>query len=430
MTDERRHELVPCIYLMDKKAVTGFGQKNLFDSGDPVRLAEWYSNHGADRLIVFDFSDSDKAHDEAIDCIREICGASRIPVSAAGNIRREEDVKKILYAGCQEAVLNGSKQSNIELLPKVSSRFGRDRIAVCISDLAEFEENKEIIEANACRLVLLTGDASDFAGKTDLPLILHSDHADEDTIAKVMLAGGATAISGNYVSNPATNLAALKNSLRRSGIVMNRLFSALPFSEFKINDAGLIPCIVQDDRTDEVLMMAWMNEESFDKTLDTGIMTYYSRSRQTLWVKGETSGHYQYVKSLSVDCDRDTLLARVDQIGAACHTGNRSCFYTALAETGSRTANPFRVFENVMDVILDRKEHPKEGSYTNYLFDKGIDKILKKVGEENTEIVIAAKNPNPEEIKYEIADYLYHLMVLMAEKGVTWNEITEELARR
>ena len=159
-------------------------------------------------------------------------------------------------------------------------------------------------------------------------------------------------------------------------------------------------------------------------------MTYFSRSRNELWVKGETSGHFQYVKSLNVDCDNDTLLAKVDQVGAACHTGNPTCFFQPLFGKGMDEKNPLRVFESVFNTILDRKENPKEGSYTNYLFDKGIDKILKKVGEEATEIVIAAKNPNPEEIKYEIADFLYHTMVLMVEKGVSWDDIVNELADR
>ena len=177
-------------------------------------------------------------------------------------------------------------------------------------------------------------------------------------------------------------------------------------------------------------MMAYMNEESFQATLASGRMTYFSRSRQKLWLKGETSGPFQYVKSLKIDCDNDTILAAVKQVGAACHTGSRSCFFTTLAEKEYKETNPLKVFEEVFGVILDRKEHPKEGSYTNYLFDKGIDKILKKLGEEATEIVIAAKNPNPEEIKYEISDFLYHMMVLMADRGITWEEITEELANR
>lgn len=178
-------------------------------------------------------------------------------------------------------------------------------------------------------------------------------------------------------------------------------------------------------------MVAYMNEEAYRNTLRTGKMTYFSRSRKELWLKGATSGHFQYVKSLTADCDMDTLLAKVSQVGAACHTGAKSCFFNQVVKKDyEESENPLKVFEDVFHVILDRKEHPKEGSYTNYLFDKGIDKILKKIGEEATEIVIAAKNPNANEVKYEIADFLYHMMVLMAEKGVTWEEITEELAKR
>jgi phosphoribosyl-ATP pyrophosphohydrolase/phosphoribosyl-AMP cyclohydrolase len=193
---------------------------------------------------------------------------------------------------------------------------------------------------------------------------------------------------------------------------------------------GLVPVIVQDVHSRAVLMLAYMNEESLRMTIDTGRATYYSRSRQELWIKGMTSGHIQYVKSLTADCDYDTILAKVSQIGAACHTGNRSCFYRNLVSTEYAETNPLKVFNDVMNVIEDRKQHPKEGSYTNYLFDKGIDKILKKCGEEATEIIIAAKNPDPEEIKYEISDFLYHVMVLMVLRGVTWEDIVKELANR
>ena len=207
--------------------------------------------------------------------------------------------------------------------------------------------------------------------------------------------------------------------------------AVMPFSAFKTDANGLVPCIAQDYRTGKVLMMAYMNEASYLKTLETGLMTYWSRSREKLWTKGEESGHFQHMLSLTIDCDKDTILAKVRQEGPACHTGNETCFFTPLVEKeAGNTANPLTVLSDVMATILDRKANPREGSYTNYLFDKGIDKILKKVGEECTEIVIAAKNPDKEEIKYEIADFLYHVMVLMAERGVTWEEIMEELARR
>ena len=206
--------------------------------------------------------------------------------------------------------------------------------------------------------------------------------------------------------------------------------SAMDFSEFKLNSEGLIPVIVQQYQTGEVLMLAYMNQDAYEHTIHTGKMTYYSRSRKERWIKGETSGHYQYVKSLTLDCDKDTILAKVDQVGVACHTGAPSCFFQQLAGSDYDETNPLQVFESVYQTIVDRKNNPKEGSYTNYLFDKGVDKILKKLGEEATEIVIAAKNLNPNEIKYEISDFLYHMMVLMAEKDITWEEITTELANR
>ena len=223
---------------------------------------------------------------------------------------------------------------------------------------------------------------------------------------------------------------AYKHELKDKGIDVNTFKSRLNWADFKTNSDDMIPVIVQDYKTDKVLMLAYMNEEAFNNTVKTGKMTYFSRSRNELWIKGETSGHYQYVKELYMDCDVDTMLAKVRQIGVPCHTGADTCFFNELIKKEYDNTNPMNVFEDVFNVILDRKANPKEGSYTNYLFDKGIDKILKKVGEEATEIVIAAKNPDPQEVKYEISDFLYHVMVLMAEKGVSWKEITKELSRR
>ena len=174
-------------------------------------------------------------------------------------------------------------------------------------------------------------------------------------------------------------------------------------------------------------MLAYMNEEAFNQTVKTGRMTYFSRSRQKLWLKGETSGHFQYVKSLTIDCDLDTLLAKVDQVGAACHTGNPTCFFQPIVGSDNNEKSPVQVFEHVYQTVIDRKNNPKEGSYTNYLFEQGQDKILKKIGEEATGIVIAAKNQNPEELKSEMADFIYHAMVLMIEKGITWEDVTNQL---
>ena len=208
------------------------------------------------------------------------------------------------------------------------------------------------------------------------------------------------------------------------------LKAAFAWEDLKLNSDGMVCVVVQDDKNKDVLMVAYMNREAYEKTIETGVMTYWSRSRNELWVKGLTSGHFQYVQSLYLDCDNDTILARVDQVGAACHTGSRSCFFKELAQKEYIETNPLTVLLEDYKIIMDRKVNPKEGSYTNYLFDKGIDKILKKCGEEATEIVIAAKNPDSEELKYEIADFLYHMMVLMAECDIDWSDITKELVNR
>lgn len=194
----------------------------------------------------------------------------------------------------------------------------------------------------------------------------------------------------------------------------------------KFNGHGLVPCVVQDVYTREVLMLAYMNEESLKKTLETGETWFFSRSRNELWNKGATSGHKQTVKKLSYDCDGDTLLAEVEQIGAACHTGAKSCFYTTMFESEEKVFEVGKLF----DLIKERKETPVEGSYTNYLFDKGIDKILKKVGEECAEVIIAAKNPDLTELQYELSDLVYHSMVLMVERGLELKDIAEELKKR
>ncbi|MGI6563046.1 MAG: bifunctional phosphoribosyl-AMP cyclohydrolase/phosphoribosyl-ATP diphosphatase HisIE [Clostridia bacterium] len=202
----------------------------------------------------------------------------------------------------------------------------------------------------------------------------------------------------------------------------------------KLNEAGLIPVIVTDAKTGEVLMLAWMNKEALDKTVETKKAHYYSRSRQAIWMKGETSGNVQTVVSIKKDCDGDTLLMAVEQEGAACHTGERSCFYSDLFDENTKTESSelygAAVLKEVYRVVTDRKKNPKEGSYTNYLFDKGIDKILKKVGEEASEVIIAAKNNSKDEIRYETADLLYHLIVMLVDRGLTLEEIYGELKKR
>ena len=422
--------LTPCILIDRGKAVKWFDDRSVI-ARDVVALAKHYAERGADELIVFDLSTSDEDHEEAIDLMRKINRFISIPMVAGGNIRREEDVKKYLYAGAKRAILNFSKIAAQEMLESVSKRFGKERIAVSLNDFDALFKQQHLIEEYASELIFMHRlDLDSVMNITSIPCVVVTDTMEQDEILKILKSSGVKGVSGRFISQEDMDFDGFKEICVQEGIKMTSFESILEFSELKLNPSGLIPVIVQDYKTNEVLMLAYMNKEAFNHTVKSGRMTYYSRSRKELWIKGETSGHYQYLKSLTVDCDKDTLLAKVEQIGAACHTGSRSWLFSKIVGNDYDTTNPLQVFESVYGTIMNRKENPKEGSYTNYLFDKGIDKILKKVGEEATEIVIAAKNPNPEEIKYEISDFLYHVMVLMVERGITWEDITRELAER
>ncbi len=422
--------LIPCIFIAAGKAVRWFDDRTVI-AEDAVELAKRYSENGADELIVFDLSDYADEHDEAIDFMKRMNRVIRIPMVAGGNVKRQEDIKKILYAGSKRAILNFSKQDSIKLIEDAAKRFGKEKLAVSLNDFDALFKHQHVIQKYCSEIIFMHRlDLNSVANITDIPCVVVTDTMEGSELFKILKSPGVRGLSGRFVSQPDMDFTGFKEQCEEKGIQMTSFESMLEFSEFKTNEQGLIPVIVQHFKTQEVLMLAYMNKEAFYQTIKTGKMTYYSRSREKLWVKGETSGHFQYVKSLTIDCDNDTLLAKVDQVGAACHTGNATCFFQHLAGNDYDETNPLRVFESVYQVIADRKEHPKEGSYTNYLFEKGIDKILKKIGEEATEVVIAAKNPNAAEIKYELSDFLYHAMVLMVLKGVTWDDIVMELADR
>lgn len=209
-----------------------------------------------------------------------------------------------------------------------------------------------------------------------------------------------------------------------------RIGTAEVLPGLKYDERGLIPAIVQDVKSGTVLMLAYMNQESLEKTLQDGRTWFFSRSRQELWAKGESSGHVQKVQAIYYDCDADTLLVQVDQTGVACHEGSFSCFSRALLEREEAVSEDWAVLSWLEDLVREREIQRPEGSYTTYLFEKGIDKILKKVGEESTEVVIAAKDGKKDEIIYETADLFYHLLVMLRDRKIELKEVWRELAGR
>jgi phosphoribosyl-ATP pyrophosphohydrolase/phosphoribosyl-AMP cyclohydrolase len=210
-------------------------------------------------------------------------------------------------------------------------------------------------------------------------------------------------------------------------------------SKIKWDDAGLVPAVVQDAQSKEILMLAYMNKESLQLSVESGVTWYWSRSRGELWNKGATSGNTQRIVSMAYDCDGDTLLVKVDQKGPACHTGRYSCFFNPIEVSGNTdaaldavTSSPdrFATLGQLESVIAERYAERPEGSYTSYLFDKGVDKILKKVGEEASEVIIAAKNKDNDELRSEVGDLIFHLMVLLRERGLPLDDVISEINNR
>ena len=424
----KHKNIVATIYLKNGEAVKS--PSDLSSAGDLKELTKLYNDSGIDKILIYDLSTGDEEHEKNIHTVKDIFRTVEIPIYAGGNINRLEDIKKFIYAGCKQVVLNGAKSVSMSLAEEGAKRFGKDRMIVSVKNIDFLFKHKDELDEYFHEMIVLDPSMMDGVENiTNLPYVVQYDNYDKDALVDVLKRENVRGICGAFINDTRTDIMKLKTEFAASGIRMDNFAPALKWSDFKLNSDGMVPVVVQDYRTDEVLMVAYMNE-AFNTTISSGKMTYYSRSRKALWMKGETSGHIQYVKSLTADCDFDTILAKVSQIGVACHTGAPSCFFNEIVKKEYAEKNPLQVFEDVYSIIADRKIHPKEGSYTNYLFDKGIDKILKKVGEEATEIVIAAKNPEPEEIIYEISDFLYHAMVLMVEKGVTWEDVTQELAQR
>ncbi|HHU73481.1 MAG TPA: bifunctional phosphoribosyl-AMP cyclohydrolase/phosphoribosyl-ATP diphosphatase HisIE [Clostridiales bacterium] len=418
--------------------------------GNLIDLALSYSHGGADELFIYNYTKDEGSREEFLSLAKELSKKIDIPFFIGCYMERLEDVKKALYTGASALVVKYSILEDKRLLKEASGRFGSEKIIVELDgsddNFNQGSELKDLLSNSSIGMLLIKAfdlnnvknDSSfnkasiedlPFPLILDLPLpVILGDHPIGNDLHPILTLGNFKGIASHFYDNK--DIMKAKHALKMKGIHVNTYESKIPFSEFKKNSQGLLPVITQDYETGEVLMLAYMNEEAYNKTVETGVMTYYSRSRDKLWIKGESSGNYQYVKELSLDCDKDTILAKVSKAGPACHTGSNSCFFTELVKKEYNNTDPLSVFQDVYQVIMDRKIHPKEGSYTNYLFDKGIDKILKKCGEEASEIIIAAKNPGSEELRYEIADFLYHMMVLMVECGLDWDDITRELAHR
>ncbi len=447
-------KIIPCLDFKNGRVVKGEKFTNLKDAGDPVKLARQYAETGADELVFLDISATNESRGTVLGYVEEISKVSSIPLTVGGGIRDLRDIEAVLAKGATKVAINSAAVKNPELIDQAAKEFGSDKIVVAIdvvkannswlvvthggnlvTKLDAIEWAKEVEKRGAGSLLVTSKDADGAKAGYDLELIRHLkvkvkipliasggagclEHLKEGAKA-----GADGLLAASIFHFGEVSIQECKEYLALSG------FAVSPVKlEPKFDEKGLVVAIAVDAQDGTVLMQAYMNKEAWDLTIKTGRATYFSRSRQKIWVKGEESGHRQMVKEIRLDCDRDSVLLIVEQTGAACHTNNRSCFYTPVF--GNNSPHMGTLLTNLQKTIHERRENPVSGSYTNYLFEKGLDKILKKVGEESSEVIIAAKNKVKEEIVYETADLLYHLSVLLEERGLGWNDIALELSKR
>lgn len=432
-----------------------YSQKTIF-SENPVEVAKKWETLGAEFIHIVDLDGAKSGSSENFEIIKNIAASVNVPIEVGGGIRTAEDIDKFLEAGVARVIIGTSALESPNVVKRAVEKHG-DKIAVgidakngkvAVKGWVEVSNESAIDLAIKMRKIgvkhivytdidtdgMLKGPNVDAMRKmveeSKIDVIASGGVSTIEDIEKLAQTGVEGAIIGRALYSDVLDLPSAIRAAKDTEYSVEDFISELKFDE-----NGLIPAIAQDAESGEVLMCAYMNEESIKLTIDTGNATYFSRSRKEIWEKGATSGHYQKVREILVDCDGDALVLKIDQTGAACHTNNYSCFYRSFKngkfkqiQTGKNIGQG--VIYDVYNVICDRKSNPKEGSYTNYLFDKGIDKILKKVGEEATEVVIAAKNSDNSETKYEIADLLYHISVMLVNQGITWDEVFDELQRR
>ena len=350
--------IVATLYLKNGQAVKSASDMTVM--GDVYNLSQLYNDRGIAKIIIFDLSTDDDEHEKNIHTIENINRNIDIKVCAGGNINRIEDVKKLLYAGCLQVIFNATKDSSLELANVASEKFGKDKILLSISNVDYIFKHQEEIEDTFHELLVLNIDIIDaLENLTSTPYVVYMPQFDMDKIIDVMKRETLRGIAGEFINDPENDIMALKTKLSDGGILVDNFTPDLKWSDLKLNSDGMVPVIVQDYRNEQVLMLAYMNEEAFNVTINSGRMTYWSRSRNELWTKGLTSGHLQYVKSLTADCDYDTILAKVSQVGAACHTGNRTCFFNNIVKKEYVEKNPLTVLESVYAVIVDRMKNTK-----------------------------------------------------------------------
>ncbi len=424
-----RKRLMATVYLDKGLAVKS--ATDLSYLGNAIDLVKLYNDSGVDKLLIMDVSDTEEGHRKSLKTIREINRILEINSYAYGWTSSIQDIRDYFFAGCRRVVLDTKNPELNDILEDCSKHFRNDRLSLAVNSVDILFKKKDLIDSTFHDLYIFDKDLlSSISAMTNMPFYMFVDSENQEDYEKVLLESNCLGAFGPMINDQTTDIMFLKNDLFSKGILTQINTSTMDWSCFNLNHDGLISVITQDYSTKEVLDHGYMNEEAFNLTLQKGKMHYYDTDTNEVYMHGFETKECQYIKSLSVDCDHRSLLAKVSQIGNACSTGNHSCFFNEILKTEYMEKNTVKILENIYNVIHERKHHPREGSFTNELLDAGLNEISKRLLNEATNIVLSAKDNDAQALSGEISDLIFFIMVLMTEYELNWDDISNELTQR
>lgn len=456
--------VIPCLDVAEGRVVKGLKFENLRDAGDPVEAARRYEAEGADELCFLDVAASHEGRGTLVDLVKRVADVLSIPFTVGGGVRSVEDAGVLLEAGADRVTVNTAAVLDPSLVTRLAERFGAQCVVVAVDAKRDGDRFvvsthggrrltetglgawvAEVTERGAGEVLLTSMDADgtkagfDLAmlkaarAATTLPIVASGGAGELTHFAPAVLEGGADAVlAASVFHDRLFSVGMVKRAMAKAGVPVRPAIPA-GLEEVAYDGRGLVPVVVRNAATGAVLTLAWANDEALALTVETRQTHLFSRSRNALWKKGETSGNVQRVVGVSLDCDRDAVLYDVEPAGPACHTGAASCFAPIAAISGeeapSTAADPFGLGP-LLAVVAERKARPEPGSYTNRLLEKGVGKCAQKVGEEGVEVALAAVSRDDAGLAAEIADLMYHVAVLMAARGLSPEAVAAELAAR
>lgn len=424
-----RKNLFATLYLKNGEAVTNQDDLQLIGSAEgTVKL---YNDSGIDKIILFDLSTDREEHLLNLNKIKELLRIIEVPVYGAGNIHLIEDIRNLLFAGCQKVILDSTQSDFNHILEESYKRFGKEKLAAGLNKVDALFKQRENLETKFDELFIFNETIIDAVDNlTSMPFTPIISSNEKTDYIKYLSLPNISGIGGPLTNSTQTDVMYLKNQLSESGIKVHRLETTIQWKDFHLDSDGLMPVIAQDYISSEVLNFGYMNKYAFEHTIKYGKMTYLNKENGDIFMRGHENDHYQYVKSFTLDCNRKTLLAKISQIGNSCHSGKCSCFFEEIMRKDYLEKNTFKIFEKLYQEMQKQRIQPVENSYISHLVSKDSDEVLRKCGEMITDLLIASKNKNSEAMRSDITDFMYHLMVLMTEHDLQWQDITNEFIQR